>query len=74
MQQPQQAARPTRAQAKYARRVVNATQRAFAPGREERMAKARAKRDRKAAKRARDAEVSAIGQLRASERLEGCAW
>lgn len=44
----------TREQVKYHRRVVNATKRAFAPGREERMAAAQLKRERKNAKRIRD--------------------
>lgn len=47
--------RPTRVQVKFHRRVVNATARAFAPGREDRIAAAQAKRDRRNAKRARDA-------------------
>jgi hypothetical protein len=53
MLKPEQPTRPTRSQGKSQRRVIAATQRAFAPGREERMAVA--KRERKAAKPARDA-------------------
>jgi hypothetical protein len=45
--------------------------RAYAPGREERMAAAQAKRDRKAEKRARDARATAIGEMNARERLAG---
>jgi hypothetical protein len=44
--------------------------RAYAPGREQRMAAAQAKRDRKAEKRARDATASAIGQMHAREVLD----
>jgi hypothetical protein len=44
---------PTREQRKFHRRVQSAMARAYAPGREERMAAAQAKRDRKAKKRAR---------------------
>jgi hypothetical protein len=74
MQKPQQPPLPTRAQAKFHRRVIAATQRAFAPGRDERIAKAQAKRDRKNAKRGVDALSSVVGQLKARERLEGGAW
>ena len=49
--------RPTREQAKFDRRVMNAMARAFAPGREDRIAAAKAKRDRKNAKRVREAEA-----------------
>jgi hypothetical protein len=49
--------RPTRAQAKFHRRVMSATARAYAPGREDRMAAAQAKRDRKNTKRAHEAEA-----------------
>ena len=41
--------------------------RAYAPGREERIAKAQAKRERKNIKRKVDAFNSAVGQLRAYE-------
>jgi hypothetical protein len=53
--------RPTRAQVKHHRRVMSAMGRAYAPGREDRIAAAQAKRDRKNAKRARDAERSTTG-------------
>jgi len=43
-----------RARLKQVRRIINATKRAHAPGREERIAKAQAKRERKNAKRLRD--------------------
>jgi hypothetical protein len=62
---------PTREQRKFHRRVQSAMARAYAPGREERMAKAQAKRDRKNAKRARDDFRSTLGHLIARERLEG---
>ena len=62
---------PTREQAKFHRRVQSAIARAYAPGREERMATAQAKRDRKAEKRARDAQATVVGQMNALERLEG---
>jgi len=53
-----------RARLKQVRRIINATKRAHAPGREERIAKAQAKRDRKAEKRAADAAASDAAQLR----------
>jgi tryptophan 2,3-dioxygenase len=65
---------PTREQAKFHRRVQAAMARAYAPGREERMAAAQAKRDRKAEKRARDAQATVVGQMNARERLEGRPW
>ena len=65
---------PTREQAKFHRRVQSAMARAYAPGREERMAAAQAKRDRKAEKRARDAQATVVGQMNALERLEGRPW
>jgi hypothetical protein len=74
MLKPDQPAPPTRAQAKFHRRVIAATQRAFALGREERIAKAQAKRDRKNAKRLTDTMHDIVGQMHARERLEGCAW
>jgi hypothetical protein len=60
---------PTRAQRKHIRRVVNATKRAYAPGREQRMAAAQAKRDRKAEKRALDAKRALEGQTLALYRM-----
>jgi hypothetical protein len=49
--------RPTREQVKSHRRVMNAMARAYAPGREDRISTAQAKRDRKNAKRTREAEA-----------------
>jgi len=54
--------KPTREQRKFHRRVQAAMARAYAPGREERMAAAQAKRDRKAEKRALDAKRTIEGQ------------
>ena len=65
---------PTREQRKFHRRVQSAMARAYALGREERMAAAQAKRDRKAEKRARDAQATAVGEMNARERLEGRPW
>lgn len=50
--------RPTLQQVRHHRRVMHAVDRAYAPGREDRIAKAQAKRDRKNAKLARDARAA----------------
>jgi len=60
---------PTREQAKFHRRVQSAMARAYAPGREERMAAAQAKRDRRAEKRALDAKRTVGGQTLALYRM-----
>jgi hypothetical protein len=60
---------PTREQAKFHRRVQAAMARAYAPGREERMADAQAKRDRRAEKRALDAKRTVEGQTLALYRM-----
>jgi hypothetical protein len=60
---------PTREQVKFHRRVQSAMARAYAPGREERIAAAQAKRDRKAEKRALDAKRTVEGQTLALYRM-----
>jgi hypothetical protein len=49
--------RPTREQVKFHRRGMAAVARAYAPGREVRISTAQSKRDRRCAKRAREAEA-----------------
>jgi hypothetical protein len=53
---------PTRERRKFHRRVQSAMARAYAPGREERMAAAQAKRDRKAEKRRRTPSAPSKGK------------
>jgi hypothetical protein len=60
---------PTREQRKFHRRVHAAMTRAYARGREQRMADAQAKRDRKAEKRALDAKRALEGQTLALYRM-----
>jgi hypothetical protein len=55
--EPAEPRRPTREQVKFHRCVMAAMARVYAPGREDRIAAAKAKRDRKDAKRAREAEA-----------------